>query len=239
MKRNTKRMVLIVVGVLALSALALACSTPVEAAAAERGPRGRRSGGAATPAQGLENARGGGTAYAQGIAALPLEELSEEEIDGILFMREEEKLARDVYLTLYDLWGHPTFDNIASSEQQHMDAIKGLIDRYQLADPVAANGIGQFTDSGLQSLYDQLVAQGSQSLADALAAGAAIEEIDILDLAQRLELTDNQDVGRVYQSLDRGSRNHLRAFVSALERYGETYQPQYLDPATFDAIVGG
>jgi hypothetical protein len=233
MKRNTKRMVLIVVGVLALSALALAASSaPVEAAAAERGPRGRRAGDAATPAQ-------GGTADGQGIAALPLEELSEEEIDGILFMREEEKLARDVYLTLYDLWGHPTFDNIASSEQQHMDAIKGLIDRYQLADPVAANGIGQFTDSGLQSLYDQLVAQGSQSLADALAVGATIEEIDILDLAQRLELTDNQDVGRVYQSLDHGSRNHLRAFVSALERYGQTYQPQYLDPATFDAIVGG
>lgn len=36
---------------------------------------------------------------------LPKEELNQTEIDGIMLMREEEKLAHDVYLTLHNKWG--------------------------------------------------------------------------------------------------------------------------------------
>ena len=54
--------------------------------------------------------------------------ISDEEATGLIFMREEEKLARDVYLTLYDVWETAVFDNIASSEQTHMDAVLMLID---------------------------------------------------------------------------------------------------------------
>ena len=116
-------------------------------------------------------------------------QLSNPEIESILYMREEEKLARDVYLTLYEAWGLPVFQNIARSEATHMEAVKTLIDRYGLADPVAQE-IGVFTDPTLQQLYDQLVADGSNSLADALKVGAAIEEIDILDLEERIAQTD-------------------------------------------------
>ena len=35
--------------------------------------------------------------------------LTDEEIESLVFMHEEEKLARDVYLTLYDLWGFQIF----------------------------------------------------------------------------------------------------------------------------------
>jgi len=55
--------------------------------------------------------------------------------DWLTYIREEEKLARDVYLYLYDMWGSSIFDNISVSEQAHMDAIKTLIDRYGLDDP--------------------------------------------------------------------------------------------------------
>jgi hypothetical protein len=109
-------------------------------------------------------------------------ELSDVEAEGILYMREEEKLARDVYLTLYDQWGMQILSNIADSESTHMEAVKTLIDRYGLDDPAAGKGIGEFTNEELKALYDQLVEQGSQSLVDALQVGAAIEEIDILDL---------------------------------------------------------
>jgi rubrerythrin len=151
-------------------------------------------------------------------------------------MREEEKLARDVYNVLYTTWGQPTFQNIASSEQQHMDQIKLLLDRYALTDPALAPG--QFTDPTLQALYDQLVAQGSASLADALKVGAAIEEIDILDLQTRIAQTDNADIQLVYNNLMSGSNNHLQAFTSVLtQQTGEVYQPQYLSADVYQSII--
>ena len=169
---------------------------------------------------------------------IPVGELSEAETEGLLYMREEEKLARDVYLTLYEEWGMPTFRNIAAAEQTHMDAIGTLIERYGLEDPVASNDTGVFTNSTLQDLYDQLVKEGSESLASALRVGVAIEEIDILDLQEYIAQTDKADIQQVYENLTRGSRNHLRAFVSRLEREtGETYEPQYLSQEAYDAIV--
>ena len=160
------------------------------------------------------------------------------EVAGLTFMREEEKLARDVYLTLYDAWNHQVFSNIAGSEQTHMNAIGTLLTRYGIADPAAGNDVGEFTNPDLQALYNQLVAQGRQSLADALRVGATIEEIDIRDLVEQLAGVEHSDIRRVYERLEQGSENHLRAFVSTLERQtGATYSPQYLDQATYDQII--
>ena len=173
-----------------------------------------------------------------GSGALPASILSDAEVEGLLYMREEEKLARDVYLTLYEKWGLPVFQNITNSEQTHMDAVKTLLDQYDIEDPVADNDVGVFANPALQKLYDQLVEQGSQSLADALRVGAAIEEIDILDLEQRIAQTDKADIRRVYENLMKGSGNHLRAFASNLERRtGETYQPEYLSQSEYESIV--
>jgi hypothetical protein len=166
-------------------------------------------------------------------------ELTEAEADGLRFMREEEKLAHDVYLTLTEQWSLSIFRNIANSEQTHTDAVLTLLERYGLDDPAAGNEIGVFTDPALQSLYDELVATGSRSLADALRVGAAIEEIDVLDLQERIAQTDRADIRTVYENLTKGSRNHLRAFVSTLARQtGETYQPQYLDQDAYEEIAG-
>ena len=164
--------------------------------------------------------------------------LSGAEVEGLLYMREEEKLARDVYLVLYEKWGMSVFQNIANSEQTHTDAIKTLLDRYGLGDPAAGQDVGIFTNPGLQELYDLLVDTGNRSLVDALRVGAAIEEIDILDLEEWIAQTSQADIVLVYENLMKGSRNHLRSFVSTLEKQtGETYQPQYLDQAGYDAIV--
>ncbi len=164
--------------------------------------------------------------------------LSDAEVEGLLYMREEEKLARDVYLVLYDTWGLPIFQNIANSEQTHTDAIKTLLERYGLEDTVVGQDIGAFINPELQELYDSLVETGSQSLVDALRVGVAIEEIDILDLEEWISQTNPADIVLVYENLMKGSRNHLRSFVSTLEQQtGETYQPQYLDQVAYDAIV--
>jgi hypothetical protein len=163
--------------------------------------------------------------------------LTDEEIAGLMWMREEEQLAHDVYVVLGDLWDLRIFDNISSAETTHIEAVSGLLDLYGLDDPAAGNDVGTFTDPALQRLYDQLVEDGSRSLEAALEVGALIEELDIVDLVARSAATDDPEISAVYANLERGSRNHLRAFVSQLDSRGITYIPTQLDPATFDAIV--
>jgi hypothetical protein len=134
---------------------------------------------------------GNGNGTGTNVLAIPASELSSDEAASLLFMREEEKLARDVYNTLYATWNLPTFQNIASSEQTHMDQIALLLTRYNLTDPAQATGV--FTNATLQDLYNKLVAQGKLSIGDALKVGGAIEEIDIMDLQTRLPQTDNAE----------------------------------------------
>jgi len=163
--------------------------------------------------------------------------LTDEEIAGLMWMREEEQLAHDVYVVLGELWNLRIFDNISSAETAHIEAVSGLLDLYGLDDPAAGNDTGTFTDPALQRLYDQLVEDGSRSLEAALEVGALIEELDIVDLVARSAATDTPEISAVYANLERGSRNHLRAFVSQLDSRGITYTPTQLDPATFEAIV--
>ncbi len=140
-------------------------------------------------------------------------------------------------LRLYAQWGLSTFENISRSEQAHTEAIKALLDRYNLSDP-ATETVGVFTNPDLQALYNDLAARGQTSLSEALKVGAAIEEIDILDLQERLAQTDNADIQQVFNNLLSGSNNHLRAFVTALSRQtGEVYQPQYLSAEAYQDIV--
>lgn len=173
-----------------------------------------------------------------GHSAVQASALTEEEEAGILYIREEEKLARDVYLVLADRWGLSMFTTIAQSEVQHMEAMLGLIERYGLEDPAAGNDVGEFVDPSLQELYDDLTAQGLASLDGALTAGGYIEEFDVVDLEERIAQTDQADIQQVYDNLLRGSRNHLRSFVQEFERViGGTYEIQVLEQDVFDAII--
>ena len=120
-----------------------------------------------------------------------------------------------------------------------MDAVKGLLDKYNLADP-ASPEIGVFQNDFLQALFFDLIAWGSQSEADALLVGCAIEEIDLIDLANRMAQIDNRDILSVFQNLTDGSENHLRAFVRNYESLtGKTYIPLYLDQNTYQQIING
>jgi hypothetical protein len=166
--------------------------------------------------------------------------LTDDESEGLIFMREEEKLAHDVYVYLHDLWDLPLFENIAGSETTHTDAVAVLLTRYGLDDPVTDSEAGVFANPILQTLYDELTVRGAQSLSEALLVGALVEEIDIRDLQELMDQTDNADILLVYDSLTMGSRNHLRAFTSTLLRQtGETYEPEVLDPSEYEEIVGG
>lgn len=142
-----------------------------------------------------------------------LSALSEDEIDGLIHMRIEEKLARDVYTVLGEKWNAKVFLNIKISELTHMDAVKMLLDKYIIADPLTQDEVGVFPDEHFQSLYNQLVEKGRVSLTEAFKVGVEIEELDIEDLEYQLtSVVDNFDIVRVYTNLKKGSENHLAAF---------------------------
>lgn len=171
------------------------------------------------------------------INQLPLEPLSEMEKSSLIFMREEEKLARDVYLYLYNQWNLAVFNNIASSEQSHTDAVLALLNKYSIDDPVSTDEIGVFANEDLQTLYNQLITQGSGSLLDSLIVGATIEDLDIYDLNTASEQLDNQDILMIYVNLTKGSRNHMRSFYNQILMQNGTYEPQYISEAEFEAII--
>jgi hypothetical protein len=180
----------------------------------------------------------GATSPDQVVAVVPSRTISPAESASLQYMREEEKLAHDVYVTLYGMWGSRVFDNIAASEQKHTDAVLTLLNRYSVSDPAAGNALGEFTDPTLQTLYDQLTAQGAVSVVEALKVGAAIEELDILDLETCMAETTKPDILRVYGNLLAGSENHLRAFTANLTNLtGTPYMPQYLDPEVYEEII--
>jgi hypothetical protein len=189
-----------------------------------------------------KGALGGGKDFDGGmnsvLTGLPLESLSNQEAKGLLHMLEEEKLARDVYLTLFEEWGHRLFRNIARSENRHMNAVRVMIQKYGLVDPVLDDTVGIFTDPEMQRLYNELTFQARASLQAAFEVGAIIEDLDIYDLRKYLKKADNQDVRVLFQNLQKGSRNHMRAFVRQMERYNLTYQARYLSPEELEAILG-
>ena len=161
-----------------------------------------------------------------------------EDAQTLTWMREEEKLARDVYINLYQQWNKAIFDNIAASEQRHIDAIASLMVRFDVPDP-SLPGVGEFSNPEIQSMYDDLLEQGSLSLTEAFWVGATIEDVDIYDLQIAIENTEFGTLKTTYGNLLEGSKNHLRAFVRQLEGVGVTYEPQFIDPVLYDAIING
>jgi hypothetical protein len=212
----------------ALAVALLLLATPL---VAQRGP-GKGSG---NPGAGGPTAAG--CSLATYLESLPKEDLGSAEAASLAILREEEKLARDVYRALFAAHGDRSFAKIAAAEQRHMDLVKLLLDRYGLADPAAGAAPGEFQDARLAALYTDLVAKGKVSLVEALKVGATIEDLDLADHGKALAATDNRDVKTVLQNLAKGSRNHLRAFSRRLEALGATYAAQYLTADEIAKIV--
>jgi len=171
------------------------------------------------------------------LTSLPDESLSEAEKTDLIYMREEEKLARDVYQTLYEKWGVQIFANIAQSEQTHTETVRDLLEKYDVTDPVTDDSVGVFQNEELQRLYDDLVGQGAVSEIEAFKVGALIEELDIKDLQEATAKTDNADIIFANENLIRASRNHLRSFTKQLTTRGETYGPQHISVEEYASIT--
>ena len=171
-------------------------------------------------------------------AGVGREDLSDDAKAGLQHMREEEKLAHDLYSAFGDLYNLRIFENIPMAEANHMAAIATLLDAFDLDDPANPEA-GVFQNEELQAAYDQLLSDGKVSLVAALESGAYVEELDIRDLERLLDETKDESIKVVYSNLLRGSRNHLRAFTRVLANNGENYEPKLLSQDHFEEIIEG
>jgi len=191
--------------------------------------------------------------------------LDRNEASHLTFMREEEKLARDVYLTFAEFYPQQgVFAKIATtSEQTHADTMRDKLAQYNLPDPNPEtnnlpDSLGVFTGDEwgghFTEIYTALVDKGSISELDALYVGAFIEELDMHDIADcpdhmvehgysdpcGLHYTDEKGLINAYRSLIDGSQQHLRAYVGQIEAIIGlgNYEAQYLSQEEVDKILG-
>lgn len=164
--------------------------------------------------------------------------ISDAELQTLLFTREEEKLAHDVYRYAFEKYGLPIFQNIASSESTHVLSVLAVMNSYQILDPLDNSTTpGAFTNLTLKNLYSDLIARVDVSLDESIKVGLLIEEMDIYDLEKAISETDNPRIRTLYANLECGSKNHMRSFFGQSVVAGITYIPEYINQSVYESIV--
>jgi hypothetical protein len=140
------------------------------------------------------------------------------QIEDLVFMANEEKMAHDVYVAFAELYDVPTFERVAESESIHQLAVDTVLERYGIENSTTDLPVGEFSNDDIAALYDQLIEQGSASLDEALAASVLIEQTDVADLAERMAGIEESapDVFAMYAHLQTASEHHRAAFERQL-----------------------
>lgn len=162
--------------------------------------------------------------------------LTQNEINDLKFLREEEKLARDVYTYSYNKYKLAIFNSISQSEQTHMNSVLSLLNKYGIPDPSSVQ-MGIFVNQDLQVLYNNLISQSNISLIEALKVGATIEDLDINDIDDFIINTSKSDLLTVYNNLTCGSKNHIRSFTTELSNNEVSYEPQFISLEEYNSII--
>ena len=161
--------------------------------------------------------------------------LEEAQKSNLLYLLEEEKLARDIYILFDEIWGLNQFRNIKNSEEAHIGYVSTVLDMYKIEYELLP--IGEFKNIEIQGLYDSLALEGKKSSLHALMVGAFIEDLDISDLNVLLESATKDTLIDLYTRLLCGSKNHMRAFNKGIEKEGSYYEPEFISEELFDEIL--
>lgn len=129
------------------------------------------------------------------------------------YLRQEEKLAHDLYVLADSLYGAQQFGNIAQAEVHHGQAINSLLAGYSMADPNAGQAEGVFTDPQIQKTYNELAARIRQSQDEAAQVGILAEKTDIADLKKTIDSSPPAAVKSTLSHLVTASERHLQAFT--------------------------
>jgi hypothetical protein len=165
------------------------------------------------------------------------DELSDDQKYTLAYMWNEEKLAKDIYLALNDVWPNQVFYNIATkSETQHEAAVEALVQAYDInitnlddyeenysEAELRAFAPGTYGVPAVQELYDTLYTKGIQSAQDALEVGCMVEVTDVNDLNEDIAIAQGiDDLVTTFKNLRSGSYTHYWAFDNALKSMGVT-----------------
>ncbi|MDZ4059371.1 MAG: DUF2202 domain-containing protein, partial [Bacteroidales bacterium] len=162
-------------------------------------------------------------------------ELTANEIEFLYAVREDEKLARDVYTYFFDKFELAPFSRIAKAEANHIAAVERLLYFYSITYP-AVGPVGEFKDGDRKAYYESLINKGDTAL-EAYKATAYLEEKDVADYTLVLGSIQNPNIKMVIENLIKGSSNHLRASVRQVNALGGTYAPAFLTQEKFEEIV--
>jgi len=141
---------------------------------------------------------------------------------SLAFMYEEERLAKEVYLSVYKKQPVQQLYRIATnSETRHISAVESLARKYGVA--ISPQRVGRYRNSHIQSLFNTLYKKGIRSTKDALQVGCMVEVTDINDLNKYIyqaQQAGASDVLQTYEFLRKGSYNHYWAFDKGLKSIG-------------------
>jgi len=157
----------------------------------------------------------------------------------LMYLHDQEKLARDINRTFYYTWGKPIFASIAESEQRHMNVLRAILDYYYLSALVETDEVGVFGAHHHTEAFTDLVNQGEVSLTEAYRAVGYLEEWDIREIRGSIEFTQDQALIDTFSNLLAGARNHLRVFAARSNSLGYAYQAQMLKQSEVDDICSG
>jgi hypothetical protein len=152
----------------------------------------------------------------------PSSSISSSVKSSLAYMYEEERLAKEVYLAIYQKQPIRQLSKIASnSETRHIEAVKDLAQKYGVK--TSLQQVGRYQNSHIQSLFNQLYHKGIRSKKDALEVGCIVEVTDINDLDRYISQAQRagaDDVLQTYDFLRKGSYNHYWAFDRGLKQLG-------------------
>jgi len=153
--------------------------------------------------------------------AINLFALTNKEKETLVYMYQEEKLAKDVYYVLGQMYPNIKAFNIYKSEIKHENSVANVLRHYNIPLPVRSNVVGRFNNKELQNLYNELITKGKKSIKDAIEVGIMVEVTDVEDLDKYLKYASSPDVIALFKFLRAGSYNHYNAFNRTLIAYTE------------------
>lgn len=162
--------------------------------------------------------------------------LTTDEIEFIYAVREDEKLAHNLYI--YFVTQYPTarqLANIGNAEINHITTIERVFTYYEIDFPTLGQP-GVFTDENRQAIYTRLTAQGS-TLHEAYQVMAALEEENIVIYSKVASELTNPNLQLIINNLAQSSENHFKVLVNQITAWGSIYTPTLLEASQYEEIL--
>ncbi|NTV17903.1 MAG: DUF2202 domain-containing protein [Bacteroidales bacterium] len=162
-------------------------------------------------------------------------DLTADEIEFIYAVREDEKVARDLYFSFFGTFGLKPFENIGKAEDNHIKATEKLFDYYEIDYPALSEN-GKFENAIRQKLFDSLLLKGTPEL-EAFKVMAMLEESNIVEYGEVLKTIANPNIKIVIENLARASANHFKAAIRQITALGGTYTPALMTQEQYKAVI--